>query len=175
MTVRPFLSRQQLAVLAEHCRGEEALHFLRQLVGLADRVRAMPKTGDQEGLGDQATVHLHYFLAKCDWYIVEKDIVSPGVDMAFGFAVLNGNELDAELGYVSIAEIVGCGAELDLHFKPRSLAEVRAERAKANHVEIFDPAESPELPPDFFANPIVSCPGDDLANVVSAGRKPDEA
>lgn len=157
MTVRPFLSRQQLAVLAQACRGEEALHFLRRLVDLAEQIRAVPKTGDQEGLGDQSTVHLHYFLSSCDWFVVEKDAFGEGVDMAFGYTVLNGNELDAELGYVSISEIVHCGAELDLHFKPRSLAEVKAERANANHAEIFNP------------NPwvLVANPGEDHEDIIA--------
>lgn len=189
MTVRPFLSRQQLAVLAQACRGEEALHFLRRLVDLAEQIRAVPKTGDQEGLGDQSTVHLHYFLSGCDWFVVEKDAFGEGVDMAFGYTVLNGNELDAELGYVSISEIVHCGAELDLHFKPRSLAEVKAERANANHAEIFNPnpwvlvanpgedhegddlSEVPEMTAGDFEGAILNRPGESLIREVRAARQ----
>ena len=34
-----------------------------------------------------------------------------------------------ELGYISIAELIQLGAELDLHWTPRTLAEVRAKVA----------------------------------------------
>lgn len=31
-----------------------------------------------------------------------------------------------ELGYISIAEIIECGGELDLHFTPATLKEIRS-------------------------------------------------
>lgn len=45
-----------------------------------------------------------------------------GQIQAFGSANLGRG---AELGYISIAEITECGAELDLHWTPCTLASLR--------------------------------------------------
>ena len=47
------------------------------------------------------TIWLHFFLAGCDWYICEYD----GEDLFFGFAILNGDLINAEWGYVSFNEL----------------------------------------------------------------------
>lgn len=125
--VRPFLSRSQLATMLEGCRGEEQEFFMTMFVSLSERIAGMPKTYEPDGLGLQAIVHLHYFLGGSDWYITEKDIEG-GVQQAFGYAVLNGDEECAELGYISIEEITRYGAELNLHFKPCTLAAIKAGR-----------------------------------------------
>lgn len=125
--VRPFLSRSQLAAMLEGCRGEEQEFFMTMFVSLSERIAGMPKTYEQDGLGLQAVVHLHYFLGGSDWYITEKDIEG-GVQQAFGYAVLNGDEECAELGYISIEEITRYGAELNLHFKPCTLAAIKTGR-----------------------------------------------
>jgi hypothetical protein len=44
----------------------------------------------------------------------------------------------AELGYISISELVQCGAELDLHFEPATLGEIKAARAKAADEAMLD-------------------------------------
>ena len=137
--IRPFLSRVQLAVMADACRGEEGTLFLQKFIDLAQQIDAMPKTYEQDGKGDQATAHLHYFLNGSDWYITEKDM-DGGIEQAFGFAILNGDDEMAEVGYISIEEITRCGAELDLHFAPCSLAEIKAKRAgKAAQEEDLNP------------------------------------
>lgn len=46
-------------------------------------------------------IHLHFFIAGCDWFISEYD----GQDLFFGYAVLNGDYMNAEWGYVSFAEL----------------------------------------------------------------------
>ena len=125
--LRPFLSGAQLALLVQRCRGEEADYFRDVLLRLAALIRSMPQTGDQEGLGENAVVSLHYFYGKNDWYILEKD-VDGGVDQAFGYVVLDGDELCAELSYVSIREVTGIGAEMNLHFQPKTLEMVKLER-----------------------------------------------
>lgn len=126
--VRPFVSPMQLACLRDACAGEEGAYFKQAFIDLAQCIATMPATYEQDGLGDEAIVHLHYFLGGSDWYITEKDR-DGGIEQAFGYAVLNGDEQMAECGYISIAELTHCGAELDLHFAPRSLATVKAERA----------------------------------------------
>ncbi|MDR1709125.1 MAG: hypothetical protein LBS70_05335 [Candidatus Accumulibacter sp.] len=94
--LRPFLSRSQLAVMLSGLKGEEALYFRILFKGHAQRVAAMPKTHEQDGLGDRAIVYLHYFLGGSDWYITEKD-VDGGIEQAFGYAVLNGARDMAEI------------------------------------------------------------------------------
>ena len=124
----PFLSRIQLQVMAEATRGEEGKWFLERFVTLWQLIDTMPVTYAQDGKGDAAIVSLHYFLNDSHWYITEKDI-DGGVLQAFGYAVLNGDDECAELGYISITELVQYGAELDLYFLPRPLANIKAERA----------------------------------------------
>ena len=127
-TVRPFLSNTQLLVMSHAGGGEEGPFFLQKFIDLAQQIAAMPKTYEQEDKGDQATAHLHYFVGGCDWYITEKD-VDGGVQQAYGYAIINGDDEMAECGYICIEEITRCGAELDLHFTPCTLAEIKAKRA----------------------------------------------
>ena len=90
-----------------------------------ERIKAMPKTYEQDGLGDQAVAYLHYFSPAVDWYITEKDAETPeepGQHQAFGLADLGHG---AELGYISIVELLENDVELDLYFKPCKLAEIR--------------------------------------------------
>jgi hypothetical protein len=130
-SLRPFLSGAQLQVMGDACRGEEGDWFLQKFIELAALVEAMPATYNQESLGDLAVVHLHYFMCGSDWYITEKDIEG-GIDQAFGYAVLNGDDDMAEVGYVSIRELTLFGAELDLHFTPCTLGAIKAMRAGRN-------------------------------------------
>jgi hypothetical protein len=46
-------------------------------------------------------IHLHFFIAGCDWYVAEYD----GNDLFFGFAILNNDLEMAEWGYVSLKEL----------------------------------------------------------------------
>ena len=126
--IRPFLSRMQLAVMAEACGGEEKEFFMQKIIDLALMINTMPKTYEQADKGDEAVVYLHYFQGGADWYITEKD-VDGGVQQAFGYAILNGDDECAECGYISIAEITRCDVELDLYFTPCSLAEIKAKRS----------------------------------------------
>lgn len=88
-TLRPFIGVQQKHCLASLLRGEEHAAYVEIVTRLAETVRTMPKTYEQDGLGDQAVVHLHYFLGGCDWWIMEKDVGTPedpGQHQAFGLA-----------------------------------------------------------------------------------------
>ena len=57
--------------------------------------------------------YLHFFLAHCDWFIVEYD----GKDLFWGFAILNADYANAEWGYISFEELKNlkssCGIEVD--------------------------------------------------------------
>lgn len=126
--ISSFLPHAQLEVITEACLGEEGEFFIKRIIELAQQIDSMPVTYEQDGKGDLATVHLHYFVGSCDWYITEKD-VDGGVRQAYGYAILNGDDENAECGYIAIDEITRCGAELDLYFTPCSLGAIKAERA----------------------------------------------
>lgn len=125
--VKPFLSCAQMAVMSDCCRGEEKAFFQQKFVDMAFVIENMAKTYEQDGKGDQALVYLHYFIGCFDWYITEKDM-EDGISQAFGYTIVGPHER-GELGYISIEEITRCGAELDLHFTPCTLAEIKAKRA----------------------------------------------
>jgi hypothetical protein len=46
-------------------------------------------------------IYLHFFIGGCDWYIAEYD----GEDTFWGYAILNGDEQNAEWGYISFQEL----------------------------------------------------------------------
>ncbi len=126
-TLRPYLSRQQWLALRDCMRGEEKEYFADKAIELAAVIENMPVTYAQDGKGaDEVKVCLHYFLGDCHWFITEKD-VEDGVSQAFGFAILHGDMICAELGYISISELVETGveAEMDFYFAPVSLAQIR--------------------------------------------------
>lgn len=123
-TLRGFIGKSQRAALATGCRGEEKQFFFDKLVEMAGIVSSMPQTYEQDGLGDQAVVYLHYFRGNQDWWIMEKDSGTsgePGQHQAFGLADLG---YGGELGYISIVELLTYEIELDLYFRPRTLAEL---------------------------------------------------
>jgi hypothetical protein len=119
-TLRGFIGKSQLSAVGDCCRGEEKQFFFDKMVELAGIVESMPKTYEQEGLGDQAVAHLHYFTSGCDWYITEKDMEREQ-HQAYGSANIG---YGAERGYISIVDLLQVGAELDLYFKPKTLAEL---------------------------------------------------
>lgn len=116
----PFIGRNQrrtLAQLASH--SEERDWFRKKIVSLAQAVATMPKTYETDGQGMRAVAHLRYFAggsAAC--HITERDIDHDGEGQvqAFGHADLFGD--GGELGYISIAEWLENGAEIDLYFNP---------------------------------------------------------
>ena len=126
--LRPFMSRAQLSTIRSLAKGEEGDWFVARMVELAALIATMPKTYEQDGKGDQATAYLHYFRGNQDWYITERDIDQDGEGQiqAFGLANLG---YGGELGYISIAEVIKAGVELDLHFKPTTLAAINAKGA----------------------------------------------
>jgi Protein of unknown function (DUF2958) len=63
----------------------------------------------QDGAGYDAIVHAHYFIGGNDWLVTEYD---PEEGTAFGWACLGGDRQNAELGYVSMAELEDIKAPL---------------------------------------------------------------
>lgn len=123
-TLKPFLSIAQLNIMRSGCRGEEREFFYDKIAEYADRIDSMPKTYDQEGKGDDAVVYLHYFYNDMDWFITEKDTEDNQLQ-AYGYADIGQG---GEIGYISIDELTTFGVELDLHWTPKSLGEVKKGR-----------------------------------------------
>ncbi len=94
---------------------------------MAGILTTMPKTYEQDGLGDNAIAHLHYFKGSCDWYITEKDSEPDGQHQAYGLANLG---YGGEVGYISIVELIELDVELDLHFTPGTLAEIKTRESE---------------------------------------------
>lgn len=131
-SLNPFIGsaqKQVIGSLAHH--GEEREFFRDKLCTLAALVAGMPKTYEQDGKGEQAIASLHYFTSGADWYITEKDSETsdkPGQHQAFGLADLG---YGAELGYISLVEILAAGAEIDLHWTPKTVGEIQEKRLAA--------------------------------------------
>jgi hypothetical protein len=67
-----------------------------------DKLDKIPRLYETEGIPlKDKLIYLHFFLAGCDWYIVEYD----GEDLFWGYAILNGDYDNAEWGYISFAEL----------------------------------------------------------------------
>lgn len=133
MNLRKFIGRDQSYAIREASKGEEGKYFKEMIIELEQRIEAMPKSYETDGRGDEAIATLHYFKNGSDWWITEKDAGSSddeeqGVQVqAFGFACLNGDTDNAELGYISIAELIKYGVELDLYWTPKTIGAIKAD------------------------------------------------
>jgi len=79
-----------------------------------------PPILSQDGKGQEATVFEHYFIGGCDWLVTEYD---PADDIAFGWACLNGDTQNAELGYTSLAELAEVRVPLAVQVESNGMAE----------------------------------------------------
>ncbi|MFH1817051.1 MAG: hypothetical protein ABIK08_04745 [Pseudomonadota bacterium] len=78
-----WVPERQKRIVATCMNGEERQYFFDKMVEIAATVEGMPVTYQQDGKGDEAIAHLHYFLGDCHWYITEKDREGE-VEQAFG-------------------------------------------------------------------------------------------
>lgn len=115
-----FMPSDQLRVIKKEFCREEKTFFFEKCVEIVKIIKTMPKTYDQDGLGMQAIVHLHYFKNNMDWFITEID-EEPEQYQAYGCVNLG---YGFEIGYVSIIELIKNQVELDLYFKPITLKEI---------------------------------------------------
>ena len=122
--LKPFMSVRQRNAVKHFMQGEEKQFFYDKMVELADIIRNMPHTYQQQN-ENQPIYYLHYFKGGADWHIAEKDKLGDGTLQAFGHADLFGD--GGELGYINIGELVANGVELDFHFEPQKLAAKEAE------------------------------------------------
>ncbi len=122
-TLIHFIGISQLSALQSSLTGEERQYFLSLLNDLKDKILKMPKPYETTEQGMDAPVSLHYFQGGSDWYIVEKDSSEEQLQ-AFGYACLNGDKINAEMGYINIEELIKCDVELDLYWTPTALRNV---------------------------------------------------
>lgn len=122
LKLNSFLSKPQSGALNRGLRGEEKEAFQEIIKRLTATINTMPKTYEQDGLGDKAVAHLHYFRGDQDFYITEKDAEDEQLQ-AFGLADLG---YGAELGYISIIELTENDVELDFYFSPKTLKEIKS-------------------------------------------------
>lgn len=120
-----WVAQGQNRAIVDALAGEEGEYFKEKIIKVATVIDTMPVTYEQDGKGDDAIVHLHYFSAGSDWWITEKDMTGDGRQQAFGFACLDGMVHFAEFGYISIAELVENGVSLDLYWEPVTIGSVR--------------------------------------------------
>lgn len=116
-----FIGKFQLSAMQDGLASEECKFFFEKVLALGKLFETMPKTYEQDGMGDQAVAHLHYFLGGMNWYITERDIEDEQLQ-AFGFADIGQG---GELGYICIQELIENGVELDLHWTPISLKAIK--------------------------------------------------
>jgi hypothetical protein len=122
-TLKHFIGVSQLCALQSCLNGEEGQFFLSLLKELEDKILHMPKAYETTEQGMDALVSLHYFQGGSDWYIVEKDSSDEQLQ-AFGYACLNGDKINAEMGYINIEELIKYNVELDLYWTPTALRNV---------------------------------------------------
>ena len=128
--LKPFMATAQRNTVKQLMQGEEKQFFYDKMLELADIIRNMPRTYQQQN-EDQPTYYLHYFRGGADWYIAEKDKLGDGTLQAFGLADLYND--GGELGYINIGELVAAGIELDFHFEPRKLVSPDTPNTTANN------------------------------------------
>lgn len=119
--LKRFMNGHQIAAMVGNFQGEEGQYFQDKFIEIARTIDAMPKTYEQDGKGDKAVAYLHYFKGSVDAYITEKDIETEQ-HQAFGLVDIG---YGPELGYVSIVELIANGLELDLHFEPTTIGEIK--------------------------------------------------
>lgn len=117
--LRNFIPAGQLATMRAGVGGEEGEYFRAKLQEFSERILIMPKVYEQDNRGEEAVAYLHYFRGGNDWYITERDMTREQLQ-AFGVASLLGHY--PESGYISVAELIARGVELDLHFEPTVLS-----------------------------------------------------
>ena len=126
-TMKHFMPRGQILALALMLKGEEKVGAAELILRNAEVIKTMPKTYEQDGKGMDAVVYLHYFRGSVDSWITEKDM-GDGTDelqlQAFGMTTLTGSKENAEMGYISIEELIENHVELDLYWEPKTIKEV---------------------------------------------------
>ncbi len=121
--LRRFVPGGQFSFIADCLRGEEKEHFKEIVTKLKETILNAPVTYEQEGKGEKAEIHLHYFVGGCDWFVTEID-TSAETEQLQAYGLVNlGHGL--EYGYISIADLLKInGVEIDLYWKIKKVKEL---------------------------------------------------
>lgn len=129
-----FVPSSQLKIIEHFLDSEDGQFYQEKLAQIEGVIQKMPPIYGQDGTGDEAIIHLHYFSGDHDWYITEKDVDDPFSDnpviveqhQAFGFTVISSQRQNAELGYISIEQLLSnANVELDLYWEPVTIASIK--------------------------------------------------
>lgn len=108
--------------LMQNLKGEEKEGIAELILNVYKQVRETPKLYGQENIKDPI-VHFKYFRGSWTWFVTE----FTNIHDAFGF-VTSDMCPEGELGYLDLQDITQNGkAELDLHWTPKPLSEVKKE------------------------------------------------
>jgi len=125
-----FIGGHQRAVFRDCIRGEEKEFFQQKRAALCRILRTMPLTGETEKQEGSPVAYLRYFAGgQAQFHITELDKGAPDDSpeqfqwQMFGLSDLFGD--GGELGYICLPELHGCHAELDFHYTPQTLDELR--------------------------------------------------
>ena len=121
--LKDFIPPRQLKFIRELENGEEGDFFTDKLDEIHNVIQNLPEIYSQDGKGDEAVFHMHWFVNGCDWFLSEVEEWEEGGYRAFGWADLG---YGGELGYFLTKEVISCGAELDLHWTPKTLGEIKS-------------------------------------------------
>lgn len=96
-----------------------------------EQLALLPRLHETEHIPlEEKIIHMHFFLAGCDWYIAEYD----GGDLFWGYVILNNDHQCAEWGYISFSELkdikINGGLEIDrdLYWLPQKASEIQKVR-----------------------------------------------
>ncbi len=127
-----FIGGRQLAAVKQLLRNsEERDFFALKMEELAAIVEKMPKTQETDGQGDDAICHLRYF-GGGDYtsWLTEKDMQeaenpAEAQWQAYGRVHWGRNGAHLSQGYICLPEIFKSHAELDFHFTPCTVREIK--------------------------------------------------
>jgi hypothetical protein len=164
--LKGFIGMRQLNAIATAMRGEERQFFFDKVVALEKHIKAMPKTYDQDGMGDKAIAYLHYFKGGMDWHITERDMDDEQLQ-AFGLANLG---YGGEMGYISIVELIKNNVELDLYWTPKTIGAIRGnDESETENEPVPVPGDSDEtITPSVEESDKMDNPDEEQINEIKA-------
>jgi hypothetical protein len=121
-----YIEFDQLMLILELSEGEEGEFFKDKLKEIQEIVNTAPVTYGQDGKGEEAISYLHYFRNGMHYFITELDVDSEedGEIQCYGLGYIN----EAERGYISLPELFQNKFEIDLHWTPKTLKQIKEER-----------------------------------------------
>ena len=128
-TLKKLMPPHQQKVVKEILQGEEGERYIEQVLKpLEKQAKDIPTIGKQAAKELKAiTIHAHFFQGGSDWYISEWD----KADQLFGYTILNGDQITAEWGSISLKELHQSKiVELDFFWEPKIFGKLFQKEAK---------------------------------------------